>query len=65
MTHPPPANATYLGDGVYCWDDGYHLWISTERGIDQWVHIALEREVYDALVKVGARYYAPRLKAEP
>lgn len=46
---------TYLGDGVYVSFDGYQLWLTTEDGIPQTNRIALEPEVYEALVKYVKR----------
>jgi len=39
----------YLGDGVYASFDGYHIWLET-RGSDNPQRIALEEDVYRALV---------------
>ena len=35
----------YLGDGVYMWPDGYHLWLGTLEG----QKIALEPNLFDKL----------------
>lgn len=35
----------YIGDGVYCSNDGYHIWLRTLEG----AAIALEPPVLDAL----------------
>lgn len=40
---------TYLGDGVYAAQDGYHIWIWTSDGISNSKAIALEPPVLDAL----------------
>ena len=45
---------TYLGDGVYAAQDGYHIWIWTSDGIDKSKPIALEPQVLDALTKYRA-----------
>lgn len=36
---------TYLGDGVYAWYDGYHIWLTTENGIEITNRIALDPHV--------------------
>ncbi len=44
----------YIGDGVYAWTDGYHIWLKTER--DGREHtIALEAEVFEKLVAYEGR----------
>lgn len=40
---------TYIGDGVYAAQDGYHIWIWTSDGITKSQPIALEPPVFDAL----------------
>jgi hypothetical protein len=40
---------TYLGDGVYAGQDGYHIWLWTSDGITRGKPIALEPQVLDAL----------------
>lgn len=40
----------YLGDGCYVDFDGYALWLTTEDGISTTNTIALEPEVYQALL---------------
>lgn len=32
ITEQEAENAEYLGDGVYAWPDGYHIWIGTLEG---------------------------------
>ena len=43
----------YLGDGVYASFDGYMIWLDL-RGQDSTTRIALEREVFIALVQYSA-----------
>lgn len=45
----------YLGDGVYVSDDGYQLWLSVGHHTNQVV--ALDREVFTALVQHGSVFY--------
>ena len=45
---------TYLGDGVYAWFDGFHIWLSTTPGGYSNDTIALEPAVWAALVKYAA-----------
>lgn len=40
---------TYLGDGIYAAQDGYHIWIWTSDGLSKSRAIALEPNVLDAL----------------
>ena len=49
----------YLGDGVYVAHDGYILWLTAENGIRATDTIALEPEVYNALLAYVARLHAP------
>ena len=51
------ANKAYLGDGCYVEHDGYQLILTTSNGFEDTNSIALEPEVYTALVR-----YADRLK---
>ena len=44
----------YLGDGVYASFDGYQIWLDL-RGQDSITHIAIEHEVFNRLVKYGAK----------
>lgn len=56
----PPKNATYVGDGVYAWHDGYQVWIATERVPGHWCAIALEPAV---LAQVNQ--FAKAFEAQP
>ena len=47
----------YLGDAVYVEFDGYHIVLTTNNGICTTNTIALEQEVFNALVQ-----YEKRLK---
>jgi len=40
----------YIGDSVYVGHDGYHVWIYTDNGFGPRNSIALEPDVFDALV---------------
>lgn len=44
------SNKVYLGDGVYCEDDGHGIILTTENGIEASNTIYLEREVLDKLL---------------
>lgn len=44
----------YMGDGVYAYFDGYHLWLTTQEGM----RIALEPEVYQAVLAYGAHIWS-------
>jgi hypothetical protein len=46
---------TYLGDGVYAGQDGYHIWLWTSDGITKSKPIALEPQVLDALTIYRSR----------
>lgn len=48
----------YLGDAVYASFDGWHIWLRTTDGISNTNSIALEPEVYAALVQYATRLYA-------
>lgn len=50
-----PSNAEYIGDGVYCWYDGYHLWLVTYDGYKVTNRVALDNHVMYALGKVLER----------
>ena len=50
----PPFEPVYLGDAVWASFDGYQIWLHTEDGTGQ-PRIALEPEVWDALVAYKAR----------
>ena len=41
---------TYLGDSVYVGHDGYQLWLWTDNGYGPQNEIALDDEVWSALV---------------
>jgi hypothetical protein len=58
MNIPPTEHPDYLGDGVYCRFDGYHIWLWTSNGLRDSDSIALEPHVLDSLV-----HYAARMKA--
>jgi len=42
-------SAKYLGDGVYCYTDGFHLVLVTTNGIRVTNHIYLDPDVVDGL----------------
>ena len=46
----PPEDASYIGDGVYGWHDGYQVWIATQRMPGHWCSIALEPPVLKNLI---------------
>lgn len=46
---------TYLGDGVYAEQDGYHIWLWTSNGVADSDRIALEPAVLDALFAYRGR----------
>lgn len=52
---------TYLGDAVYAYYDGYHIWLRTGDGNDQ--RIALEPAVFDALVRYRKKLYEDLARA--
>lgn len=41
----------YLGDGAYADFDGYHIILTAENGIEAADKIALEPDVFEALLK--------------
>lgn len=45
----------YLGDSVYAKYDGYHIVLTTDNGYGATNTIALEPDVYDALVQFKKR----------
>jgi hypothetical protein len=47
----PRRGETYLGDGVYCSFDGYQLWLRTADRAGTLQKVALEPNVYRALVR--------------
>ena len=47
----------YLGDGLYAHYDGYHIWLRARRYSGDH-EVALEPEVFDALVEYRKRIYA-------
>lgn len=47
----------YLGDSVYADHDGHHIWLSTDNGFGDTNRIALDSEVFGALLR-----YAKRMK---
>lgn len=53
MTNEPwtkDQRPTYLGDGVYAWDDGFQIWIGTQRDF-KWETIALDDSTFQALIR--------------
>ena len=44
----------YIGDGVYAWTDGYHIWLKADRDGQEHT-IALEMPVFEALVAYEGR----------
>jgi hypothetical protein len=45
ITAEEAETADYIGDGVYVWADGWHIWLSTLEG----QRIALEPSLFPAL----------------
>lgn len=50
-------NKQYLGDGVYVGHDSFQLWITAEDGIDAYEAIALDVNVFQALVTYGRKVF--------
>jgi len=46
---------TYLGDSVYADYDGYHIWLYTDNGFGATNKIALEPNVYNALIQFNKK----------
>ena len=44
------AHKEYIGDGVHASHDGFNIWLQTEREDGSVARIALEPEVFHALV---------------
>ena len=44
-----PAKERYLGDGVYCKDDGHYVLIYTYTGSQVTNEMYLEKDVYESL----------------
>lgn len=40
---------TYLGDGLYVWDDGYHICLGATNGLEWTNTVYLDDQVLDAL----------------
>src|SRR6478609_7222956 len=55
MSNDELRDKSYLGDGVYCGHDGYHIWIWTSDGIRESEKIALELSAYENLVAYHKR----------
>lgn len=57
-----PEHGTYLGDGVYLWDDGFQLWLAV--GNHHNTVVALEPGVFARLKETGdhrlQQMYPPR-----
>lgn len=50
----------YIGDGVYAHvDEMGQIWLQTERGIGNIHEIALERSVFEALIKFANWKWGP------
>lgn len=49
------AHREYLGDGVYASHDGFHIWLQVEREDGSMARVALEPEVFQALVDYRRR----------
>ena len=45
----------YLGDSVYVYHDGYHIVLTTNNGYEDSNTIALDPDVYDALLRYVER----------
>ena len=45
----------YLGDGLYVYHDGYHVWLYTSDGVEETNSVALEPAVLDAFNRWVAR----------
>jgi hypothetical protein len=54
ITEQEAATADYIGDGVYVWTDGHHIWLGTLEG----ARIALEPSVFDNLNDFRSRMIA-------
>jgi hypothetical protein len=54
-TKNPAFQKTYLGDAVYAEVRDGMIWLTTENGISVTNEIALEVEVFEALVRYGVR----------
>jgi hypothetical protein len=50
----------YLGDGVYAEHDGYQVWLSITDGITTSDLIALDPDVFAALLRYRDRVFAPQ-----
>lgn len=50
----PPDNASYIGDGVYAWHDGYQVWIATQRIQGHWCSVAIEPRTMENLINFAA-----------
>jgi hypothetical protein len=57
------ALKSYLGDGCFADHDGYQLVLTTSNGIEDTNTIALEPEVWRALVRYVAELEAKGVKA--
>lgn len=55
-------NPRYLGDGVYAWDEGYYIWIGTQRD-NGWETIALDTNTFQALINYKTDREALRVQS--
>jgi hypothetical protein len=51
------GDPVYLGDGVYCCNDGYQIWLYTETELGS-QQIALDPDTFYALMKYAKKYMA-------
>ena len=54
------GNFEYMGDGVYAWFDGYHVWVFASDGVGETPEIALEPAVLGAIVQFQKRMTTPK-----
>jgi hypothetical protein len=51
-----PSNKDYLGDSVYADFDGWYITLTTENGVEASNTIALEPQVFNALLRYAERF---------
>lgn len=44
------SKKTYLGDGLYAYDDGFQFWLETDRN-GELHYVALDSEVIDSFLR--------------
>jgi hypothetical protein len=50
-----PIIDTYLGDGVYCGNDNYQIWLAVDNHHN--IIVALDRNTFAALIEYGNKFY--------